>query len=179
MCKFFLTLTSILLLTAVPIQTPANANDAAPTYINAVVADAQEIGAGRMKFLMWDVFDATLYAPNGAWAADKPFALKLSYLRALEGNKIADKSIEEMRGQGFNDAAKLDKWQQQMRDIFPDVKKGSTITGVRLNDGGTVFYEDASEIGRIHDAAFTTAFFDIWLGDKTSGPELRQKLLGQ
>ena len=42
-----------------------------------------------------------------------------------------------------------------------------------------VFYKDNTEIGRIKDPAFSVAFFNIWLGDKTSAPELRRKLLGE
>jgi hypothetical protein len=155
--------------------TPAYAID----YIGAFVPEAQKVGQGRMTYLFWDVYDATLYAPEGAWDDDKPFALQLSYLRMLEGKKIADRSVEEIRGQGYNDELKLATWHTQMRKIFPDVDEGVSLTGIYTQSGETVFYRDNTEIGRINDPAFGKAFFGIWLNEKTSEPDLRRKLLGE
>ena len=79
--------------------TPAHANKRITSY----VPSAQKVGEGRLTYLFWDVYDATLYAPEGSWKEGKPFALKLSYLRAIEGKQIADRSAEEIRNQGIND----------------------------------------------------------------------------
>jgi hypothetical protein len=105
-------------------------------------------------------------------------ALKLSYLRTLRGRKIADRSIEEMRGIGITDEVKLAAWHTQMRNIFPDVQDGVSLTGVWTASGESIFFKNGQEIGRIKDPDFGKAFFDIWLSDKTSAPRLRQKLLG-
>lgn len=140
--------------------------------------DAQKVGAGRMTYLTLPVFDATLYAPGGVYSAAKPFALKLSYLRTLKGRDIARNSVEQMRRQGGHSDAQLTAWGEAMTGIFPDVTKGATLTGVREADGATVFYRGTAKIGRVEDPAFGRAFFDIWLGAKTSQPALRQKLLG-
>ena len=48
-------------------------------HIRGFVPNAQKVGEGRLTYLFWDVYDATLYAPAGAWDNDKPFALQLSY----------------------------------------------------------------------------------------------------
>ena len=108
----------------------------------------------------------------------QPFALKLSYLREIEGKKIADRSIEEMRDQGIQDEVKLATWHSQMRNIFPDVDAGINLTGISTDKGEAVFYKDNLEIGRISDPQFSKAFFDIWLNEQTSAPDLRRKLLG-
>lgn len=154
----------------------------APTFavdhIRSYVPDVQKVGQGRMTYMFWDIYDATLYAPQGAWNHHKPFALQLSYLRTLKGKKIADRSAEEIRGQGFTDEVKLATWHAQMRKIFPDVDVGISLTGVYTKAGETIFYRDNSEIGRIKDPEFSKAFFGIWLDEKTSAPELRRKLLG-
>lgn len=154
--------------------TPAYALD----HIRAFIPDAQKVGQARMTYLFWDVYDATLYAPKGKWQEGKPFALQLSYMRNLEGKKIADRSAEEIRGQGFTDEVKLATWHAQMRQIFPDVDKGVSLTGVYTEDGSTIFYRDSTEIGRVKDPDFGKAFFGIWLNKKTSAPDLRRKLLG-
>ena len=142
------------------------------------VPDAEIVGHGRMSVLFWDVYDATLFGPKGTWRKDKPFALKLDYLRELKGKKIADRSIEEMRGQGYSDEIKLAAWHEKMRKFFPDVDKGEVITGVYAASGEAIFYLGGNEIGRIKDPEFSRAFFNIWLDKKTSAPELRLKLLG-
>lgn len=131
-----------------------------------------------MTYMFWDVYDVTLYAPQGDWSPDKPFALQLTYLRKLDGKKIADRSIEEMRGQGMDNEVKLATWHAQLRKIFPDVDNGLRLTGVYTKYGATVFYENNTEIGKINDPEFGQAFFDIWLNEKTSAPGLRSKLLG-
>jgi hypothetical protein len=146
-------------------------------HIRSYVPDAQKVGEGRLSYLLWDVYDATLYAPKGAWEDGEPFALQLSYLRALDGRQIADRSIEEIRGQGFADEVKLATWHAQMRKIFPDVDEGVRLTGVYTQSGESVFYYDDVEIGRISDAEFGRAFFGIWLNEKTSAPDLRRQLL--
>lgn len=155
----------------------------APAYafieqIETYVPAAEKIGEGRMTYMFWDIYDAALYAPNGAWQEDKPYALKISYLRNLDGEKIADRSVQEIRGQGFTDEDKLATWHAQMRKIFPDVSEGTSLTGVNTGTGETVFYKDNIEIGRIEDEKFSRAFFGIWLNEKTSAPSLRRKLLG-
>ncbi len=154
--------------------TPAYATQQIRTHIPS----AQKVGQGRLTYLMWDVYDAALFAPQGTWKKDQPFALQLSYLRKIEGKKIADRSVEEMRGQGIADEVKLATWHTQMRKIFPNVDEGITLTGVYTQKGETVFYKDSTEIGRIQDAEFSKAFFGIWLNEKTSAPDLRRKLLG-
>ncbi|MCM2344000.1 MAG: chalcone isomerase family protein [Alphaproteobacteria bacterium] len=155
--------------------TPVWASD----YISAYIPDAKTVGQGRMTFLMWDVYDATLYAQDGTWREGKPLALTLSYLRDLNGEDIARRSIEEMRRQGFNNEIRLATWFGQMKRIFPDVTTGVSLSGVLTPDGVTVFFRDGVEIGRINDPDFGLAFFNIWLSQSTSVPELRAQLLGR
>lgn len=147
-------------------------------HIQSHVPAAQKVGEGRLTYLFWDVYDATLYAPEGDLKKDGAFALKLSYLRPLEGKKIADQSIEEIRAQGITDEVKLAAWHSQMRKIFPDVEEGVSLTGVKTKTGETIFYKDSAEIGRIKDPMFSEAFFNIWLDKTTRAPDLRRKLLG-
>lgn len=147
-------------------------------YISSHIPDAKAVGEGRLSFMMWDIYDARLYAPAGSWSKEKPFALELSYLREVSGEKIADRSVEEMRNQGYTNEVKLADWHTQMRDIFPDVNEGNILTGVYANNGETIFYKDDNEIGRISDPEFGLQFFNIWLSEKTSAPDLRRKLLG-
>lgn len=147
--------------------------------IGQYVPDAKRVGHARFTVMFWDVYDASLYAPNGRWRSDAPFALQLSYLRDIPGHKIADRSVEEMRKQGLGDEVKLADWHAQMLRIFPDVNDQTSLTGVYTQKGETVFFNGSREIGRINDPQFGRYFFNIWLGENTSAPELRHELLGR
>jgi hypothetical protein len=142
------------------------------------IADMQSVGEARMQVLFWRVYDARLLAPEGRWDAAEPFALSLTYLRSLDGEKIAARSIQEIRGQGFTDEATLARWYEVLARIIPDVQERNEIVGVAGADGATRFYLDGALIGEIREPAFTRAFFAIWLGERSSEPALRDQLLG-
>lgn len=154
--------------------TPALATE----YIAPYVSGLKPVGSARMSVLMFDVYDATLFARNGIWAPGDPLALQLTYLRNIKGVAIADRSTEEMRNIGIKDEVKLAAWHSQMKRIFPDVYEGVTLTGILTPNGETVFLKDGREIGHIKDSEFGKAFFGIWLSEKTSAPDLRSRLLG-
>lgn len=153
--------------------TPVYAAD----YINSYVPEARLVGKGRAQVLFWEVYDAKLYAPKGLYADGKPFALELSYLLELEGRKIADHAVSEMRRLGYKNEVKLATWHDRMSNIFPDVLPGRTLTGIYLPEGPTIFYDGESEAGRIDDPEFGQQFFRIWLDASSSTPMLRKKLL--
>ena len=147
--------------------------------VHISVPEASIVGRGTLTYAFWDIYDATLYAPQGKWDKNKPFALSIKYNWPLEGKSIADRSVQEMRKQGFQDEVKLATWNTQMKAIFPDVRQGTVLTAVRAQGGKTVFYEDNKMIGSIKGDEFGQYFFDIWLSEKTSAPDLRRNLLGQ
>ncbi len=173
MIRFFVVLIA-LLCGMNPFVAQANTEVMKPYFSNA-----ETVGNGRLTYMFWDVYDATLYAPKGIWVAQKPYALKLNYLVDVKGKKIAAISVEEMQKQGVTDTEKLTRWESEMTRIFPDMKAGASIIGIRTKAGNAVFYKDNQHIGSIKDKEFTENFFAIWLSPKTSEPELRQTLLGQ
>ncbi|GAB4528525.1 MAG: hypothetical protein Tsb0019_30490 [Roseibium sp.] len=142
------------------------------------VPAAELVGKGRMTFLGFNVFDAELYAPGGAYRSSSPFALKLTYLRNFRAGQITESSIKEIRRQGGVSEGQLASWERQMRSIFPNVAKGQSITGVRTAAGSTLFYSGNRKLGEIADPVFTKRFFDIWLGNRTRDPGLRAQLVG-
>jgi hypothetical protein len=137
------------------------------------------VGEARMQALFWKVYDARLYAPGGMWSEKPPFALSLTYLRDLQGDKIAERSIQEIRKQGFTDELTLARWFEELMRIIPDVSDQNEIVGLADDNAHTQFYLDGELIGEIRDPDFTRAFFSIWLGEETSEPEFRNKLLGE
>ncbi len=155
----------------------ASAASALP-FVQQQIPDAQKVGQGILSFAFWDVYQATLYAPKGQWDPQKPFALSLEYYREIAGKDIAERSLDEIKKQGFDEPALLTQWQQDMQAIFPDVQKGSVLSAVYNPQKGTTFYNGETPIGTIAGDAFAERFFGIWLAETTSEPALRQALLG-
>ena len=154
---------------------PSHASETIEKY----VPNAQIVGEGRLTVFTFDIYDARLYAPNGTFLNQPPFAIELSYLRNIDGKKIADQSAEEMRNLHTVNEIKLADWHTQMRQIFPDVTAGDSITGIYTHSDQCHFYKGPQNIGHINDAQFCSLFFDIWLSEETRSPILRKKLLGE
>lgn len=146
--------------------------------ISTSVPSASVVGRGILSYAFWDVYEATLYAPKGQWNPAKPFALSIEYYHEIDGKDIADRSVQEMRRQGFSDEIKLAAWNAQMKAIFPNVKDGTVLSAVYLPGKQTTFYSESRTIGTIKGDDFGRLFFGIWLNEKTSEPELRRALLG-
>jgi hypothetical protein len=96
----------------------------------------------------------------------------------IAGQDIATRSVEEMRRQGLDDPEAARRFEARMAAVFPDVTKGTALTGIRDGDAGTLFYKDGVFIGAVGDREFTDRFFAIWLAPDTSEPRLRERLLG-
>ncbi|MBU25391.1 MAG: hypothetical protein CMD99_05115 [Gammaproteobacteria bacterium] len=141
-------------------------------------SDLLLLGESRLRVLFWEIYDASFYATNGVYDPEKPFALSLTYLREFSGSDIAQRSVDEIRSQGFSDESVLASWMVQLDAIFPDVVGGDQITGISQPSEGTRFFLNGTLIGTITDQNLSRRFFDIWLSKKTSEPGMRESLLG-
>jgi hypothetical protein len=157
-----------------------------PTAVTADLALAKSLtvrGNAVMRFFGLKVYDIRLWTASKPYAANDFFALELEYDLKLNGKEIAKRSVEEMKKQGYTDEAALARWLGAMTRIFPDVKAGDILVGVNVPTAGARFYLQSNGqsrfVGEVAEPAFATAFFDIWLSDKTSEPRLRTRLLGE
>ncbi len=157
----------------------------------AIVADAigalQPVGTGQLRWMGLRIYEATLWTPDGEYnEGSGPFALAIRYQRDIPSNRLVRTTMEEMERLDVGGPS-VDEWERRLSEIFPDVKPGDRIVGVALPDQGTRFVlERGSEtngaaevIGQIDDAAFTSAFFAIWLNKDTRLPGLRRELVGR
>ena len=116
-----------------------------PTTLNFDAQNAGILrlqGKSRLTVMLWDVYDIKLFTSQGSFSFNNPFALKITYLREIKGNDIANSTIEEIRRQGFSDEIKLAGWHTQLKKIFPNVKKGTVLIGLYTFDGKTIFLEN-------------------------------------
>lgn len=135
-------------------------------------------GQGEYKWMFLSIYEAKLLADRGSDLYTKPLVLELKYQRDFKGKDIVDQSIKELLSAG-HEKTQMEEWRSKLLEIFPDVKEGDTIEAHFAPEKGILFrLNSAKELGRIADFGFSKKFLDIWLGERTSAPELRKKLLG-
>lgn len=144
----------------------------------SVVTNAEKMGTGRFTYLGMTPFNVTLYAPDGQYDPNNPFAVQLIFQRKIKASRIVSVSINEIKRQGFKDNARLTDWRTQLESFMPTMEKNGDITGVRNGQGHAIFYLNGSQIGAIRDDQFSQYFFGIWLSEKSRSPALRRQLLG-
>ena len=128
-------------------------------------------GYGMMRVY----FTPAIEAPAAPY--DVPFALALEYRRDIPGARIVAASVDEMRRLGAPEPD-LQRWEDEMKRLFPDVRNGDTITGFFLPGQGARFYLGRRALGELADPEFARRFFAIWLDPRTSAPAVRAALLG-
>ena len=144
------------------------------------IADARLLGSGTFTWFGVTLYNARLWSPATNFAWDQPFALELTYRRALSRDTLVKASVDEMRrlgGRGLEPAT-LERWTHIMEAAFVDVRPGMRITGLYLPGRGCRFYVDDQLREDVDDIAFARAFFAIWLDPQARDPQLRQQLLG-
>ena len=150
---------------------------AAPAHIDSHLTQARVAGQGTFTWFGLKIYEAQLWVGDKGYQPNAPFVLDLRYARKLEGVKIAEASAEQMEKIGAGSATQRAAWLARMKEIFPDVKEGSHISGVFLPASGARFYLDDKPLASVPDPEFARAFFGIWLDPKTTAKPLRAALL--
>lgn len=156
---------------------PASAYAEKPAEIGAYIKSDRPYGEASLNKLVFHVYDASLWTDADPWSMGKPFALRLKYAMDFKGKNLAERSIDEMNGQSPLSEAQEKVYYQKLAMLFPDVKKGDTITAVYLPAKGTRLYHNGAYKGSITDIDFSRRFIGIWMSEKTSEPKVRKRLL--
>ncbi|MFM1990713.1 MAG: putative exported protein [Pseudomonadota bacterium] len=178
-------LVSAALAVALHATTPAAlANTAdAPPSIAQTLAEPRLAGEGDLRWFGLRVYTAQLWVGRPGLRIDRfttaPFALELRYATSLKGSAIAERSVQEIERLGFGDPQRRTRWGDAMKRLFPDVAKGDRLTGVHEPGRGARFFLNDRPIGAVEDPDFASAFFAIWLDERTVAPALRESLLRQ
>ena len=136
------------------------------------------VGEAPFRVFLFNIYHASLFAPDGRYDGTAPYALRLSYMRDVSNQTIVDASLDEMRRQGNGSEPRLAEWADWMSQHFPDMQNGDEVMIVALINGGMAVYHNQEEVGRTNDPAFTKAFFAIWLSDNALDRDLSRQLRG-
>jgi hypothetical protein len=141
------------------------------------------VGQGKYSYWGFDVYWASLWSGECTLRPDQwqtqRLALELRYLRDFDGKDIAKRSIDEMHMQSPLSAETLSAWLKALEALFPNVRKGQSLTGIYVPNAGAQFLFNNKPLGTLADAELAKRFFAIWLSPQTSAPELRKKLFAE
>ena len=146
--------------------------------------DARRLGSGEMRVFGFSIYNAQFWSQRlitgNPLDSAAPFALELTYSRAVSRDDLVEASLKEIRRLSPNslNTERMTRWEREMRQAFVDVQAGDRITGVYMPGEGARFYVGENLQHVVRDEAFAKAFFAIWLDPRTRNPELRAQLLG-
>ena len=155
--------------------------DIVPAPVKAELPDARLSGEGVMRWLGLKIYSAQLWMSAAGVRADRPtsqpLALELRYATGLKGEAIAERSVQEIEKLGFGDVPRRTRWLGDLKRLIPNIATDDRLTGILEPGRGVAFFHNDKPIGRIDDAEFASAFFSIWLDERTTAPSLRASLL--
>jgi len=137
----------------------------------------QLIGTGIFSWSVFKLYRASLFA-LGEFDPGRPYALELSYLRAISAEQIVTTTLREIERLCAPETSQIKDWAVALLNIVPDVRLGDRLVGLFLPNEGVKFFSEHAYLGEIMDAQFTQAFAAIWLDPQTRSPSLRLQLLG-
>lgn len=141
----------------------------------------KQVGEARMSHLFWDIYDAKLFTQSGTYQAEPypaeqyPVLLSLTYLRDVEAEHIVKATNEQWQHLGYSQF--VGQYDEQLLKIWPDIKRGESLSVFVGADEKAVFYHNQRVIGGIDNPAFASHFLAIWLSPNTSEPKMRQQLI--
>lgn len=139
--------------------------------------DWQRVGSGDMRWTVFKLYNISLLTDSGGYQpGDYPQALEIRYFRDIKRKHLIKATDDQWQKLGIK-APQRQRWLQHLQDLWPDVSKGDTLR-VEVDAAGTShFLHNASPLGTLEDAEFSSSFLAIWLSPETSRPELRRRLI--
>ena len=92
---------------------------------------AQLSGKGALCLLGFCLYDAQLWSTQTPPSYDTPFALQITYRRAITRARLIETAVDEIRRLNVPPPPDsiLTQWQAAMTPAFIDVKPGDTLCG--------------------------------------------------
>ena len=137
------------------------------------------IGEGTLNVLMWEVYDLRLYTDGTPFSWNNKFMLEFDYSRELKKESVIDASLKEFKLQPNVTDKDIKAWEVYLEKVIQPVQKSTKASVIWVPDGQIIFHYEGSKPTTIENEKFARAFLNIWLGEKTSRPKLRNKLLNK
>ena len=131
----------------------------------------------HLNFTWWGfkVYKAEVWTPNAAPPNFKrEILLHIEYQRDFEKQDLVDSTLDEWKDLGLLNKNKYQNWLRQLKTIWPNVKKGDSIT-TYVNKNTTYFYQGNKLLGKVNDQEFGPTFVQIWLHKNSKTSKLLKK----
>lgn len=137
------------------------------------------IGQAELKVLWFSVYTATLASPDGRFiSVSEPLLLTLKYKRTISRQDLLDETEQQWDQAGI-ELDKYTPWLLKLKEIWPDISEGDSLTFYQNAEGDGHFYYNQGYIGTLADEMFCQAFLNIWLSDNSNFPQLTKALTGK
>ena len=137
-----------------------------------------QVGEAKLKVAFLPIYDSSLYTLDGDYEdGEAPVKLRIQYRRSISSDTLLHHTRKEWQGLAVP-ADLIEEGIGQLSKVFPDVKKGDTLSVELLPGGQSRFLYNAQPIQAATDPHVSRHFLDIWLSANTSRPKLRDQLLG-
>ena len=145
----------------------------------SVASDMKLIGEGTLTVLFFKVYDVRLLADSKPFSWKNKFQLEFEYKRSITKERIIDSSIKELKRQQNVTEHNLEEWTTYLEEVIQPLQEGIKAT-IKWNPQGTItFQNEGVKSVTIKDEIFARSYINIWLGEETSQPKLRNQLLGK
>lgn len=148
-----------------------------PSELGSTINATAPYGSGKLTWLVFTAYDATLWTDAPQWSMNAPFALTLRYRMSFSTDELVDRTVEEMIKVAPSVRSEARRYDQALGQAFPAVKDGDRITALHVPGQPVQFFHNGRKTTEIADTAFAEPFFGIWFSPKTSEPRLRAALL--
>ncbi|MCB0357081.1 MAG: chalcone isomerase family protein [Bdellovibrionales bacterium] len=140
--------------------------------------DLPFIGKSTYKWFVFEIYDAKLWANSRVKFYTDKLKLKLTYKRSFVGKEILQQTRKELESAG-HDNTTINDLIKTLEKVFPDVKKGDSISAnYDPNNGVALYLNDKEVVGEIKNIKHSQIFLDIWLGETASDSKFRSNLIG-
>ena len=135
-------------------------------------------GSASVGFLLWQVFDADLWAPDGRFGWDAPLALSLIYRTDFSARELTDSTIEEMERIAGWQPERLAEFRSEIGPCMTDVGDGDRFTAASPEPDRIVLYLNGEQRCELTEAGLRRAYLGIWLSQNSRFPDESRKLIG-
>lgn len=167
----------------------ADARTPEPSFPNTVQLDGRgnplkKLGEYRYVYrLFFSLYDAALYAPEGATAeqilqAETGFRLQFRYLREIDKSIILKSSGRMLeKNLSASELQQIAERVEQINEKYTTVRDGDTSSLTFEPSVGTTLRINGEPVGAVPGDDFARLYFTIWLGDQPISTSLRRALL--
>ncbi|AFJ43253.1 NADH dehydrogenase subunit 2 [Francisella orientalis str. Toba 04] len=125
------------LLIAIIISFPLFTYDEELTLQQIKSQQVQQVGKIHFSKWFFDVYDAELYTQDGHFNWNKPFLLKIHYLRNMDGKTISKHTVKEISYQHPQQVkANYQEYRDTFNQLIPDVQNGTNLYVVIMDENG-------------------------------------------